>query len=48
MIGQGQEVVGRHANGELFPISIAVSEWIDGEEQLFTGAVRDDTLQKET
>lgn len=48
IIGKGREVTGKHANGQLFPIGLSVSEWFDGDEQLFTGVVRDLTAQKET
>lgn len=39
IIGSGREVVGRHKDGETFPIDLAVSE-ID-HMQMFTGIIRD-------
>lgn len=47
VIGVGQEMTGKRADGSHFPLHLAVSEWVDGEEQLFTGLVRDVTNQKE-
>lgn len=47
IIGKGREVAGLRANGTQFPLHLSVSEWFDGEEQLFTGLVRDITKQKE-
>jgi two-component system sensor kinase FixL len=46
IIGKGREVEGRRANGEVFPISIAVGEAVDGEKRRFVGIVRDLSEQR--
>ncbi len=46
VIGKGREVAGRRKNGQNFPVSLAVSEFIIGDVRRFTGIVRDITDQK--
>ena len=46
-IGVGREVLGRHANGSLFPLEIAVSEMELGGQRYFTGILRDITARKQ-
>jgi PAS domain S-box-containing protein len=46
IIGSGREVVGLRANGETFPMDLAVSEVEMGGRRLFTGIVRDITERK--
>jgi PAS domain S-box-containing protein len=46
IIGIGREVVGRRKDGTIFPMYIAVSEVHLGEQQMFTGIVRDITKLK--
>ncbi len=41
IIGIGREVVGRHKNGSIFPVDLAVSEIQLGHRRIFTGIVRD-------
>jgi len=46
VIGPGREVMGRHKDGNTFPMSLSVSEmWISGERH-FTGIVSDITERK--
>jgi PAS domain S-box-containing protein len=45
-IGVGREVLGRRANGSLFPLEIAVSEMVLGGQRYFTGILRDITARK--
>jgi PAS domain S-box-containing protein len=40
-IGMGREVQGRHKNGELIDLYIAVSEYFVGGKRYFTGVLRD-------
>ena len=48
VIGFSREALGRHKNGQEFPIDLAVSQVeIDGEN-MFTGVVRDITRRKKT
>ena len=43
IIGIGREVIGLRKSGEIFPMHLAVSEFIDQDRRLFTGIVRDIT-----
>lgn len=47
IIGIGREVVGRHKDGSVFPMELAVSEMRVGGERKFTGIVRDITGRKQ-
>jgi PAS domain S-box-containing protein len=47
IIGLGREVEGERANGEHFPMDLAVSEVILDDERMFIGIVRDITERKE-
>ncbi|HEY3517000.1 MAG TPA: PAS domain S-box protein [Gammaproteobacteria bacterium] len=46
IIGIGREVEARRANGELFPVSLAVGEAVDGDKRHFVGIVRDLSAQR--
>ena len=46
LIGQPRELVGQRKDGYTFPIDLAVSEMIVGEQRLFTGIIRDITERK--
>jgi two-component system sensor kinase FixL len=46
IIGKGREVDARRANGEVFPVSLAVGEAFDGEKRRFVGIVRDLSEQR--
>jgi two-component system sensor kinase FixL len=46
IIGKGREVDARRANGEIFPVSLAVGEAFDGEKRRFVGIVRDLSEQR--
>ena len=46
IIGTGREVEGRRANGELFPVSLAVGEAVHGDKRRFVGIVRDLSAQR--
>jgi two-component system sensor kinase FixL len=46
IIGKGREVVGLRANGETFPISLAVGEARDANGRRFVGIVRDLSSQR--
>ncbi len=46
IIGIGREVIGKHKNGTLFPMELAVSEVGYGEARTFTGIIRDITHRK--
>lgn len=48
IIGIGREVQGKRKDGTVFPIYLSVSSVIVGEIQLFTGLVRDISVQKQT
>ncbi|MCA9052791.1 MAG: PAS domain S-box protein [Planctomycetaceae bacterium] len=41
IIGVGREIAGRHKDGSLIPIDLAVSETRVGQRRLFTGILRD-------
>ena len=41
IIGKGREVDARRANGEIFPVSLAVGEAADGGARRFVGVIRD-------
>lgn len=41
IIGSGREVMGRHKNGSVFPVELAVSEMWVGGTRMFTGVVHD-------
>ena len=42
VIGIGREVEGRHKDGSIFPIDLAVAEWYDARgRRFFTGIMRD-------
>ena len=45
--GLGREVLGRHKDGHLFPLEIAVSEMWLGGRRYFTGILRDITARKQ-
>ncbi|MBT3305475.1 MAG: PAS domain S-box protein [Alphaproteobacteria bacterium] len=47
IIGIGREVEGQRANGERFPMDLAVSEVVLDDERAFVGVVRDITERKE-
>jgi PAS domain S-box-containing protein len=46
IIGIGREVSGRHKNGVVFPIDLAISETWLGARRIFTGMLRDITERK--
>ena len=46
-LGQRREVTGRRADGNTFPMQLAVSEMKQGGQRHFTGIIRDITLTKE-
>jgi two-component system sensor kinase FixL len=46
IIGKGREVEARRADGEIFPVSLAVGEALDGEKRRFVGIVRDLSEQR--
>ncbi|AWJ87507.1 hybrid sensor histidine kinase/response regulator (plasmid) [Azospirillum sp. TSH58] len=46
IIGIGREVEGRHKDGSIFPIELAVTEWTAGERRYFTGIVRNITERR--
>jgi two-component system sensor kinase FixL len=46
IIGKGREVEARRANGQLFPVSLAVGEAADGETRRFVGIIRDLSEQR--
>ena len=41
IIGKGREVEARRANGEIFPVSLAVGEAVDRGKRRFVGIIRD-------
>ena len=46
IIGKGREVEARRANGEVFPVSLAVGEAVDGGKRRFVGIIRDLSAQR--
>ena len=46
IIGKGREVEARRANGEIFPVSLAVGEALDGRNRRFVGIIRDLSAQR--
>jgi len=46
-IGHGREVVGRHKDGSIFQLDIAVNEMWLGGQRYFTGILRDITARKQ-
>jgi len=46
IIGKGREVEARRANGEVFPVSLAVGEAVNGDKRRFVGIVRDLSEQR--
>jgi two-component system sensor kinase FixL len=46
IIGIGREVLGRHANGDTFPITLSVGEARDERGRRFVGIIRDLSAQK--
>jgi two-component system sensor kinase FixL len=46
IIGKGREVEARRANGEIFPVSLAVGEAAEGGKQRFVGIMRDLSAQR--
>ena len=46
IIGIGREVMGRHKDGTIFPMDLAVSEVCLGERRIFTGIMRDITERR--
>jgi two-component system sensor kinase FixL len=46
IIGIGREVLGRRANGEIFPIALSVGEAHTGNGRRFVGIIRDLSAQK--
>jgi two-component system sensor kinase FixL len=46
IIGKGREVEARRANGETFPVSLAVGEALDGGNRRFVGVIRDLSEQR--
>ncbi|MDH5759228.1 MAG: ATP-binding protein, partial [Gemmatimonadota bacterium] len=48
IIGIGREVQGRHADGDVFPVHLAVSEFVVEGKRHFAGIITDLSQQKET
>lgn len=46
IIGIGREVSGLRKDGSVFPMDLAVSEWMLGDQRMFTGVIRDITERK--
>ncbi len=46
IIGKGREIEARRANGELFPVALAVGEAAQGGKQRFVGIIRDLSAQR--
>jgi len=46
IIGKGRDVEARRANGEVFPVSLAVGEAVHGDKRRFVGIVRDLSAQR--
>ncbi len=47
IIGIGREVTGQRSTGERFPMDLSISEFLDGDERMFTGVIRDLTKEKQ-
>lgn len=47
VIGVGREVLGQRKNGTVFPVDLAISEFFDGGQRMFSGVLRDLTARKE-
>ena len=47
IIGSGREVEGRHKDGTLFPLDLAVSETLIDSHRFFTGIIRDISARKQ-
>jgi PAS domain S-box-containing protein len=47
IVGQSREVKGRRKNGNVFPMTLAVSEAVEDGRRYFTGIVRDISAEKE-
>jgi len=46
-VGLGREVMGRHRDGSMFPLEMAVSKMLLGGRHYFTGILRDITARKQ-
>lgn len=47
ILGKGREVVGRHKDGSLFPVLLALGESKEGDEPMFVGILHDMTAYNE-
>lgn len=47
IIGIGREVEGRRKDGTVFPLDLAIAEWLENGTRHFTGIMRDITRRKE-
>ena len=47
IIGIGREVLGLKKEGATFPVDLAIAQWSVGEQQFFTGILRDITERKQ-
>lgn len=47
IIGIGREVLGLKKEGTTFPVDLAIAQWSVGEQQFFTGILRDITERKQ-
>ncbi|WP_422369098.1 PAS domain S-box protein [Pelagibius sp.] len=46
IIGAGREVLGRRADGAIFPLELSISEFLAGDKRMFTGIMRDITARR--
>lgn len=46
LINNSKEIEGQHADGDIFPIELTVTEMTEGNQRLFTGVIRDITERK--